>query len=102
MYGERLILTFFAQVTLILAVTRVVGWILSRFGQPQVLGEMIGAVILGPSVVGWVAPQVYLRIFPVESLPLLGAVAQIGAIFFLFLVGLEWGATLRQSGRTQK
>src|SRR5438045_1204533 len=102
MYGERLILTFFAQVTLILAVTRVVGWILSRFRQPLVLGEMIGAVILGPSVLGWVAPQVYQRIFPTESLVLLGVVAQIAVILFVFLVGLEWGAALPQSGRAQK
>ena len=50
MPGERVILTLFAQLALILALTRLMGWIFSRFHQPQMLGEMIGGLILGPSL----------------------------------------------------
>src|SRR6267142_7910 len=89
MPGERVILTLFAQVALILALTRLMGWIFSRFGQPKMLGEMVGGLILGPGLLGWAAPRVFQHVFPQESLQFLGILSKIGVIFFLFLVGLE-------------
>src|SRR5438132_6165067 len=94
MPGERVILTLFAQVALILAFTRLMGWILSRFHQPQMLGAMIAGIILGPSLLGWAAPQAYQHLFPQESLQLLAILSQIGLIFFVFLIGLELESTL--------
>jgi Kef-type K+ transport system membrane component KefB len=79
----------FVQVTLIVALSRLMGWIFSRFHQPQVMGEMIAGLILGPSLLGWAAPAAYQRLFPAESLQFLAILSQIGVVFFLFLIGLE-------------
>jgi len=43
---------FFLQLAFILAVCRAVGWLASRIGQPQVVGEMIAGVVMGPSLYG--------------------------------------------------
>src|SRR6476660_9703647 len=94
MAGERIILTLFAQIALILALSRVLGWIVSRFGQPYVLGEMIAGVILGPSLLGWAAPQAYSHLFPGESVHILAILSQLGLIFFVFLMGLQLDPTL--------
>jgi len=103
MHGTGVILTLFVQVALILALSRLLGWIFSRFHQPQVMGEMIAGILLGPSLLGWAAPEVYQRIFPQESVQILAVLGQIGAVLFLFLIGLELDpANLRSSSKSTK
>jgi len=75
----------------ILAACRLCGWLVRRWlRQPQVIGEMIAGVILGPSLLGGLAPDIQQFLFPPDSLPLLHAVAQIGIALYMFLVGLEF------------
>jgi K+:H+ antiporter len=82
---------FFLQMFVILAACRLCGWVVRRFlRQPQVIGEMIAGVILGPSLLGAVAPEVQQFLFPPAAKPLLNAVAQIGIAIYMFLVGLEF------------
>ena len=47
-----LTIRFFFQLAFILAMCRVVGLIAKRFGQPQVVGEMVAGVVMGPSLFG--------------------------------------------------
>jgi Kef-type K+ transport system membrane component KefB len=80
MTPAELSVSFFLQMFVILAVCRVVGWAARRIGQPQVVGEMIAGVLLGPSVIGllgltglpaeWVAAAARSQqaLFPPESL----------------------------------
>ena len=99
MHGNDLILVLLTQVVLILALSRVVGLLFRKFRQPQVVGEMVAGIALGPSLLGWVAPKVFAYIFRPDTLPgatihsdpteYLNVLSQIGVIFFLFLVGLE-------------
>ena len=56
--------------------------------QPRVIAEVIGGILLGPSVLGRV-PGFTDAIFPQASMPNLSMAANIGLILFLFLVGLE-------------
>jgi Kef-type K+ transport system membrane component KefB/nucleotide-binding universal stress UspA family protein len=77
------------QIALILALSRIMGMLFKRIAQPQVVGEMLAGIMLGPSLLGLVAPHVAAHIFPPETIPLLYILSQIGVIFFLFLVGLE-------------
>ncbi len=82
---------FFLQMFVILAACRLCGWAVRRFlHQPQVIGEMIAGVILGPSLLGTLAPGVQQFLFPAESKPLLYAVAQLGIALYMFLVGLDF------------
>ena len=75
----------------ILAACRLCGWVVRRWlRQPQVIGEMIAGVILGPSLLGTVAPELQQFLFPPGSKPLLNAVAQIGIAIYMFLVGLDF------------
>jgi Kef-type K+ transport system membrane component KefB len=75
----------------ILAACRLCGWLVRRFlRQPQVIGEMIAGVILGPSLLGTIAPDVQLFLFPPESRQLLYVVAQTGIAIYMFLVGLDF------------
>lgn len=80
---------FFVQLALIIATCRGVGWLGRKFlGQPQVVGEMIAGVILGPSLFGLVAPDLQAMIFPKETSSVLYAGSQLGVSLYMFLVGL--------------
>jgi len=79
---------FFLQLAVIILACRVVGWLGQKFlGQPQVVGEMIAGVILGPSLLGLVFPDLQLAIFPKETKNVLYAGAQLGVGLYMFLVG---------------
>lgn len=80
---------FFLQLAVILLACRVVGWAGKRFlNQPQVVGEMIAGVVLGPSLLGLFFPDVQAAIFPKETRGVLYAGAQLGVGLYMFLVGL--------------
>ncbi len=80
---------FFLQLAVILLTCRVVGWAGQRFlGQPQVVGEMIAGVILGPSLLGLAFPDLQAAIFPKETRNVLYSGAQLGVGLYMFLVGL--------------
>ncbi len=81
--------TLLTQIAVILLAARTVGWLLRRFHQPQVVGEMLAGILLGPSLLGFVAPGASAALFPEESLPYLAAVSQVGVVIFMFLMGLE-------------
>jgi Kef-type K+ transport system membrane component KefB len=85
---------FFLQVALILGVCRIVGLLAQRIGQPQVVGEMIAGIVLGPSLFGLVAPNLQQRLFPASSQPILYAVAQLGLVLYMFLIGTEFDVSL--------
>lgn len=94
---DELLPILLVQVGLILALSRVMGALCSRFHQPQVVGEMMAGIMLGPSVLGIMSAWLVSRggwnlsatLFPAASIPYLGILSQIGVVFFLFLVGLE-------------
>ncbi|HJQ97970.1 MAG TPA: cation:proton antiporter, partial [Candidatus Polarisedimenticolaceae bacterium] len=89
MTAAQLSALFFLQMAVILAACRALGWIARRVGQPQVMGEMIAGVLLGPSLFGLMFPEVQQRLFPAESLKTLYVGAQLGIGLYMFLVGLD-------------
>ncbi len=76
------------QLAVVLAACRVVGWLFQKIGQPKVVGEMFAGIMLGPSLLGWAAPNVSAYLFPPSSLGFLNALSQVGVVVFMFLVGL--------------
>ena len=80
--------TLVLQIAVVLAVCRTVGSLFQKIHQPRVVGEMFAGIMLGPSLLGWVAPQVSAYLFPASSLGFLNALSQVGVVVFMFLVGL--------------
>jgi Kef-type K+ transport system membrane component KefB len=81
--------TLVVQISVILIVSHSVSWLLRKCSQPRVVGEMVAGILLGPSLLGWVAPGLSGAVFPPESLGPLYALSQIGLLIFMFMVGLE-------------
>lgn len=80
----------------IVILARVLGALARRLGQPAVIGEVVAGIALGPTLFHGAISD---ALFPGSIRPLLGALAAVGVAVFMFIVGLEWDATLiRGSG----
>lgn len=100
---------FFLQLSAILAACRMVGWMARRIGQPQVVGEMIAGVVLGPSVFGLLGtqpfslpiPDLQQALFgPAANKTVLYCCAQVGLTLYMFLIGVDFSIDLlRQRGK---
>lgn len=77
------------QLIVILGTARACGWLLRHFGQPAVVGEMAAGLMLGPMVMGALFPQWHAQLFSAQSLAGLQALATVGLVLFMFVVGLE-------------
>jgi len=82
---------FFLQLAVILLACRLVGWLGQKLlGQPQVVGEMIAGVVLGPSLLGMLFPDLQLALFPKETKTILYVGAQFGVGLYMFMVGTSF------------
>ena len=89
MSNAEISVAFFLQMAVIIAACRAAGWLVKTYlGQPQVVGEMIAGVILGPSLFGLLAPDLQAMIFPKETKSVLYVGAQLGIGLYMFMVGL--------------
>ncbi|MFL6128490.1 MAG: cation:proton antiporter [Mycobacteriales bacterium] len=93
-----------ARLLLALAVVvgacKAAGLLARRLGQPAVIGEIVSGILLGPSVLGAVAPGAAHALIPASVLPQINVLAQLGVVLFVFLAGAEIdGHTLHGNGR---
>ena len=77
------------QVIVIVVAARLAGWLFARMKQPPVIGEMLAGILLGPSLLGLVAPGAVDFLFPASSLGTLKLFSQVGVVLFMFLVGMD-------------
>ncbi|WP_374433749.1 cation:proton antiporter [Inhella sp.] len=80
----------FMQLTVILLSCKLLSWVFVKLGQSPVVSEMIAGVLLGPSLLGLLAPGLSAALFPPASKPILFALAQIALALYMFLVGCEF------------
>ncbi|MFO0968179.1 MAG: cation:proton antiporter [Gemmataceae bacterium] len=73
----------------VLLAGRLLGLVFMRFKEPPVIAEVVAGIVLGPSLLGQISPEAMRFVFPADAAPQLGALAQVGVITYLFLVGLE-------------
>jgi len=97
MSNLSLAIQFFLQLAVILLFCRVVGIVAARFGQPQVVAEMIAGVLLGPSLFGLLLPETQAALFPWDrtqhardTQSYLFPASQLGLALYMFVVGLEF------------
>ncbi|KAL7160337.1 hypothetical protein ABFS83_01G087900 [Erythranthe nasuta] len=79
---------FILQLTLVVTTTRLLVFVLKPLRQPRVISEILGGIILGPSVLGR-STKFADTIFPLRSVMVLETMANVGLLYFLFLVGVE-------------
>lgn len=81
----------FLQFSVMLAVGLCAGQVMRRLGMPAVLGELVGGIVLGPTLVGALTPTFYDWLFPTTPAIVAGrdSVIKLGMLFFLFVAGLE-------------
>jgi Kef-type K+ transport system membrane component KefB/nucleotide-binding universal stress UspA family protein len=99
MSQAEVLLYLLLNLVIIILAARSCGWLARRWGQPAVIGEITAGILLGPTVLGRISPGLPEVLFP-SAVPL-PALANLGLIFFMFLVGLELdtGLIMREGRR---
>jgi Kef-type K+ transport system membrane component KefB len=77
------------QMAIVLLITVSCGWLALKVGQARVIGEIIGGILIGPSVFGRFAPHLSAALFPVSSFGPFETLSTVGLVLFLFLIGME-------------
>jgi Kef-type K+ transport system membrane component KefB len=85
----KLVAAFFIAAAVVMVVARLFGLLAIKVGQPRVMGEVVAGITLGPTILGWISPSLQAAIFPSDIIPAFGVAANLGLIFYMFLVGLE-------------
>jgi Kef-type K+ transport system membrane component KefB len=101
LHPEETVARLMLAMAVVIVAARLAGIAVARLGQPRVMGEVSAGILLGPTLLGRVAPGVEMYLFPPEIIPLLAAAANIGLAFYMFLVGLELDPRLLQ-GRVRQ
>ena len=97
---EKMLLLLCADLAIIIGSARVFGWLFGKVGQPPVVGEILAGVILGPSLLGRLYPGAMKTLLTPQTTPVLSAIAQIGLVLLMLLIGLEFPfERLRQAAR---
>jgi Kef-type K+ transport system membrane component KefB len=86
---SKLVAALFLSVVIVIVVARLFGVVAVKVGQPRVMGEVIAGICLGPSLLGAISPTLQAHLFPTDILPAFGVMANLGLIFYMFLIGLE-------------
>src|SRR5437868_15483232 len=82
---------FLAQLVALMLVGRLLGEAMNRIGQPSVMGMLLGGIMLGPSVLGALWPELQHALFPrtPQQKAMLDGISQFGILLLLLLTGME-------------
>ncbi len=87
--AEATVVAFFLAVIVVMLFARLCGSLMPRIHQPRVMGEVIAGILLGPTAFGVIDPSLQSQIFASDIVPYIGVAANLGLIFYMFLIGLE-------------
>ncbi len=89
MPGGAILLHVLLALAVVLAAARLLGGLFRRLGQAPVIGEVVVGILLGPSLLGRLAPGVSRFVFPESVAGPLAVLAEVGVLLFLFVVGVR-------------
>jgi len=87
--AENTVVAFFIAVVVVMLFARLCGSLMPRIGQPRVMGEVLAGILLGPTLFGAITPGLQSEIFAPDIVPYIGVAANLGLVFYMFLIGLE-------------
>ncbi|MCA9189683.1 MAG: cation:proton antiporter, partial [Planctomycetales bacterium] len=98
---QQFLLHVLIQLSVIILASRIGAWVFGKLGQPQVVGEIIAGLALGPSVLGRFAPHAVGYLFPEDANIVFRVLSELGLVLLMFLIGLEFDFShLRHVGKT--
>ncbi len=97
--ADDIFILVFAGIAVIVVTARLLGWAFQRIGLPAVVGEVVGGIVLGPSMLGVLPGGLDELLFPPDIVPYLRIIAQLGLVFYLFIVGLELDVSVLSNDR---
>ncbi len=86
---DQTVVAFFLAALVVMLFARLAGSVMPKIRQPRVMGEVLGGIILGPTVFGALLPTLQGNVFPPDIVPYIGVAANLGLVFYMFLIGLE-------------
>ena len=87
--SDATVAAFFLAVIIVMLFARLCGNLMPRIGQPRVMGEVLAGILLGPTAFGAIDPGLQSAVFASDIVPYIGVAANLGLIFYMFLIGLE-------------
>jgi Kef-type K+ transport system membrane component KefB len=96
--SRNVLVSVLVTLAAVVAAGQVFGRLFRAIGQPPVIGEVLAGIALGPSLLGRVWPEASQFLLPPEVGPVVGVIAQIGVILYMFLVGLELNPAFLRNG----
>jgi Kef-type K+ transport system membrane component KefB len=87
--SDQTVVAFFIAMLVVMLFARLCGAVMPKIRQPQVMGEVLAGIILGPTVFGAVLPALQGQLFASDIVPYIGVASNLGLIFYMFLIGLE-------------
>jgi Kef-type K+ transport system membrane component KefB len=98
---ETLLYFTLLQLIVIVAVARLFGWFARQLGQPQVVGEIIGGLLLGPSLFATLAPEAFNYVFKSTDGLSVSVISQLGLILLMLQVGMEFEFSVLKERRSR-
>ena len=86
---DQTVVAFFIAALVVMLFARLCGSLMPKLREPRVMGEVLGGIILGPTVFGAIAPTLQGDVFPPDIVPYIGVASYLGLVFYMFLIGLE-------------
>ncbi|HKS47050.1 MAG TPA: cation:proton antiporter [Amycolatopsis sp.] len=93
--------SFLLAVAVIIGICRLLGALCVRLWQPPVVGELAGVLLLGPSLLGTLAPGAYHAVFTPGVLSAIDLIGQFGLVVFMFLLGSKLRVDRLTGNRTK-
>ncbi|MGN6867911.1 MAG: cation:proton antiporter domain-containing protein, partial [Solirubrobacteraceae bacterium] len=87
--SDQTVVAFFIATLVVMLFARLCGSLMPKIRQPRVMGEVLGGIILGPTVFGAILPTLQGDVFPTDIVPYIGVASNLGLVFYMFLIGLE-------------